>query len=201
MPTFDGNNVSAEWNVVLLAARADGVRFRLNDGRRTMAEQWARYNVYRRYGHPIAAFPSPTAPHIRLGRPDHALDINALDGGADRFDRWCTECGFPLDNTVRSEAWHKEIRGGPSTLRRLAARIEARSEHPIIRKGSHPSDGIKHLQVLLRRHGFLRGDWKVHRKYTIKVRRAVRDFQRAHHLRPDGVVGPATWKLLEKDKR
>jgi hypothetical protein len=67
----------------------------------------------------------------------------------------------------------------------------------VVRRGSR-GDHVKRLQVLLRRHGYLRASWKAHTKYTLAVRRAVRKCQRAHHVKADGVVGPATWHMLRQ---
>ena len=198
MATFDGSAVSTPWFVVLTAARRNGVRFRLNSGRRSMAQQLALYRAYRAGRGNLAAFPSPFAPHIRVGRDDHALDVNALDGGAARLDAWCTERGFPLDHTVRNEPWHVELRGGHERLRTFARLIDAVVPgDPTVRRGSH-GRAVKTLQVLLRRAGYLRPSWSAHTKYTLTVRRAVRAFQRKHRLTPDGVVGPATWRALRR---
>ena len=117
---IDGEQVSSEWYVALSVARREGVRFYVTDGRRTIAEQWARYRHYCRYGRPIAAFPSPNAPHIRSGRIDHALDVNALDGGQRRLAAWLRRNGIRAAFTVPSEAWHMEAPA--ADLRRFAAR-------------------------------------------------------------------------------
>jgi lysozyme len=128
--TFDGKRVSRRWFRVLTEARRDGVQFLLTSGRRTMAEQTAlfRQNMQlvggrwvRRPGRPLTAFPNPTAPHIRVGRQDHAVDINALDGGEQRLQNWLTRNGVLSSNPVAGEAWHLEADG--SDLRRLARRL------------------------------------------------------------------------------
>ena len=77
---FDGEQVSREWGIVLAQMRADGVPFRVNEGHRTMARQWYFWNLYRSGRGALAAFPSPTAPHIRTGRIDHAIDFNNAAG-------------------------------------------------------------------------------------------------------------------------
>src|ERR1700754_759061 len=85
---FRGKSVSREWAAVLSAAAKDGVNFTLNSGHRTMAEQQQLVNRQGLFGpgNPHgAARPSATAPHIREGRIDHALDVDALDGSAQRL--------------------------------------------------------------------------------------------------------------------
>jgi hypothetical protein len=86
---FDGKRVSTSWDVALTHARRMGVKFKLDSGRRTMAEQWGLWRNYRKTGHPVAAFPSPRAPHIRVGRQAHAIDVNSIDGGETSPRAWC----------------------------------------------------------------------------------------------------------------
>ena len=110
---YNGRRVSREWQWVLLAAEDyRGRRLNVTSGRRTMAEQARLREAYERYKRggpwaPLAAIPSPTAPHIRVGRADHALDIDQYTD-AEWFDQWCTTRGMPLANTVPGEPWHKE---------------------------------------------------------------------------------------------
>lgn len=114
---FHGKRVSKKWAVVLRHAETAGVHFTLNSGKRTLAEQWSLWRHYKRYGSPVAAFPSPTAPHVRLGRADHALDVDTADGGARelaqylRHDPRHAHISFP----VSGEPWHLEIRGSDLT--------------------------------------------------------------------------------------
>ena len=103
------DRVSAQWYTVLSAARRAGVAFMLTDGHRTIGEQRDRWAVYQRFGHPVAARPSPTAPHIRSGRPDHAIDVNALDGGAGRLAAWLRRQGAKATFPVPGEPWHIEV--------------------------------------------------------------------------------------------
>lgn len=116
LPYGNGKMVSTQWHRVLTRADRDGVRFTLNSGHRTMAEQKKLHDAYLRYlaggpWAPVAAKPSPTAPHIRVGQPNHALDINSLDGGETRFERWIEAQGASIEwlNTVPGEAWHGEV--------------------------------------------------------------------------------------------
>lgn len=117
---FDGKKVSGRWFTLLHAARDHGVRFRLNSGRRSIAEQWRLWWASKRGG-PLAAYPSPTAPHIRVGRPDHALDVQQDDdgtsaaGGRERLQEWLRRRGLQTSLTVAGENWHIEA----DSLRRL----------------------------------------------------------------------------------
>lgn len=141
MRRFDGKRVSRRWHRVLTAARKAGVKFTLNSGRRTMREQWALFRQNMRWtgsgwvpkpNRPVTAYPSPTAPHIRVGRQDHALDVNSVDGGEARLQAWLERHGAHPTNPVPGEAWHLELPA--RELRRLARKFTPR--RPRIRKVS-----------------------------------------------------------------
>jgi len=54
----------------------------------------------------------------------------------------------------------------------------------------------KKIQEALRLAGFYEGE--IDGKIGPKTRKAIRDFQAAKGLKVDGIVGPITWKELEK---
>ena len=116
---FDGKPVSRAWHSVLTAARRDGVNFHLNSGHRTMDEQRALFaqNMIRpgvpKPGRPLTAVPDANAPHVRIGRLDHALDVRdenlfSPGGGAERLMKWGGQHHIDMNRTVPSEAWHLE---------------------------------------------------------------------------------------------
>jgi hypothetical protein len=123
---FDGHKVSTSWDICLTHARRMGVRFELDSGRRTMAEQWTLYRNYRKYGKPVAAFPNPNAPHIRVGRQAHAIDVNSLDGGEARLQRFLEKEGLHPTNPVKDEVWHLVV--PESELRRYAQTVLRRQK-------------------------------------------------------------------------
>jgi hypothetical protein len=106
-----GKTVSREWAAVLTAAGRE-VAFMLDSGHRTMAEQQGLFNTFLAVGRPLAARPSANAPHIRLGRIDHAIDVNALDGGASRLAAWLHSHGAHPTFPVPGEPWHIEVPAG-----------------------------------------------------------------------------------------
>lgn len=126
MAFFQGKRVSKTWREILVRASRD-IKFTLNSGRRTMREQWAlfRQNMYGigrpKPGRPYTAFPSPIAPHVRVGRRDHALDVEPSDGGEQRLQNWLTKHGVQAVNNVTGESWHMEAPAWQ--LRRLARKI------------------------------------------------------------------------------
>lgn len=123
--------VSARWAKILKAANKAGVRFHVTSGHRSAVEQGRLFRQNMRLvggrwvpkpGRPLTAKPYPTAPHIRTGRHAHALDVNALDGGEARLQRWLERKGARVTNPVPGEAWHLEVSG--SDLKKLAAKID-----------------------------------------------------------------------------
>lgn len=107
MATFQGKRVSRAWKRVLSSAERHGIKFRLNSGRRTMREQWALYRAYKNGTGNLAAFPSPLAPHIRVGLPNHAIDVDQFYGdGEAGLQKWLNRHGVPATNNVPGEGWH-----------------------------------------------------------------------------------------------
>ena len=117
---FRGHSVSREWANVLGAAGRE-IGFTLDSGHRTLAEQEALYRHYLRFGSPLAARPFANAPHIRTGRFDHAIDVNSLDGGANRLAAWLHGKGGHPSFPVTGEPWHIELPAGE--LRVLAGAL------------------------------------------------------------------------------
>jgi hypothetical protein len=127
MSTFQGKRVSWAWKLALDAAERDGVEFRLNSGRRTLREQWALYrqnmsNGQARPGRPLTAYPNPTAPHIRVGLPNHALDVDTNVGeGEQELQNYLQRRGLRVGNPVSGEPWHMDA--DLASLLKLARRI------------------------------------------------------------------------------
>lgn len=121
--------VSADWHTIL----TDLIRRRVigpedvNDGHRTIALQAQRVREQGVY-HPVsnphgAARPSSSAPHIRIGRGDHALDVNPAV--IDDLIRACRSLyGLRVGRTVSTEPWHVEALDGPAALRHAAIRAK-----------------------------------------------------------------------------
>jgi murein L,D-transpeptidase YcbB/YkuD len=45
---------------------------------------------------------------------------------------------------------------------------------------------------------YWRGRWGVNSRYGRKAQRVVKQFQRDHGMKADGVVGPATWRAINR---
>jgi putative chitinase len=68
-------------------------------------------------------------------------------------------------------------------------------DHPVLRRGAR-GDTVELLQRLLAARGF--PELKADGDFGPATEAAVRQFQSAHKLEVDGVVGPNTWAALEK---
>jgi len=55
-------------------------------------------------------------------------------------------------------------------------------------------DHIKQIQIALKKAGFYKSE--IDGKMGPRTRRAIKEFQKAKKLNPDGVVGPKTWEAL-----
>jgi hypothetical protein len=127
---FDGKPVSVAWYRVLTRARQKGVQFSVTSGHRTLTEQQALFsqNMVRagvpKPGRPLTAVPSRTAPHIRTGRPDHAIDFGPDPQSVLRLMKFLNSRALGGRLTVPGEWWHVEVRA--NRLVELARRIAAR---------------------------------------------------------------------------
>jgi hypothetical protein len=187
--SIDNELVSAEWYTLLRACRADGVKFNINEGHRTMARQWYFWNLYKSGRGNLAAFPSPYAPHIRTGRIDHALDINNAAG----VMRWLHKHGVTTARlTVPGESWHVEA--SADQLRAAAKKLGGRT----LKFGMRGND-VKHMMVLLRGVGRWPKGRKVGTLFGPVAKRELMGYQKSQKLKPDGIYGPTTRKHLEAD--
>jgi len=192
---IDGERVSKEWHSVLIDMRKD-VSFNVNEGKRTMARQWYFWRLYRSGRGNVAAYPSPIAPHIRVGRIDHAIDFSN-DGPV---FAWLSAKGLKPIRTVRGESWHIEILA--KQLRAYYKLHGSGGDSPILKMGNKGPSVIR-LKKLLYSKGIMNfsGEKNNNRyapyfgKYT---KLAVQRFQRANNLTADGIVGSTTWRALRK---
>jgi LAS superfamily LD-carboxypeptidase LdcB len=123
---FDGKPVSIAWHRVLTRARKKGVKFTVTSGHRTFVQQRYLYEGWRagRPGFNLAAKPSHSAPHIRTGRPDHAIDFGPDPESVQRLLKFLNSRALRGRLTVPGEWWHVEVE--PGRLTNLARRILAR---------------------------------------------------------------------------
>lgn len=101
------------------------------------------------------------------------------------------------DDPARAEAMIAEIQQHPQGGNAVAAQmIDAAATRnqpqPTLRVGSR-GDAVERLQQALASHG---AEISTDGAFGPKTAAAVKDFQRAHGLAADGVVGPMTWGAL-----
>lgn len=155
MARFQGKRVSKTWDWVLSGyVRETNNPIRLNQGRRTMAEQRVFRNAYERYLRggpwaPLAAVPSNDAPHIWAGRENHALDVDAYMNGENRLQAWLARHGVNAVNNVPGESWHMQTYD-EAALKRLARKLGPP------RKRDRLLAEIARLRKFVRKHG---NDW------------------------------------------
>lgn len=195
-----GTRVSKS-HAAMLSAYEDryGVALHVNEGARTWAEQAKFYAHFKRFGRPLAAKPSLSAPHIKWRKDNHALDINAgtKPGQAQHVAAFYRQHGVPVAFNVPGERWHMDVLD-EADLKRAASKFS--QVDPTLREG-HKGPSVVRLKKLLYANGIrnFSGAKNSNRyvpyfgKYT---KAAVRRFQIANNLTPDGVVGSSTWRKL-----
>jgi lipoprotein-anchoring transpeptidase ErfK/SrfK len=85
-----------------------------------------------------------------------------------------------------------------STLDRQAQAIENRSDTGEVKPGSAEARVVR-AQILLDRASFSPG--QIDGRYGGDLGVAVKGYQAAHHLDPDGIVGAEMWRSLDADTR
>lgn len=143
---------------------------------RTMAQQQALYDAYRAGRGPIAAKPSPTAPHID-GR---AMDLQTTRGGVytpSAAHRWLTAGG---DGSAKPKAGEK-LRAHDYGWRRTVPSERWHFEYDRARDTKRAAD----LKARLAKLGY----------------KDVKALQKAHGLAADGIDGPLTWAVLLGDPK
>jgi hypothetical protein len=193
MSTFQGHRVSYPWFVVLTEADRH-IDFVLNDGQRTIADQEQRirdHGLFDPRTNPHGAAPAnPSAPHIKAGHENHALDVSTLDGGEQRLQNWVQSHGCTLVNNVSTEAWHLDPIHEAELLA-LARKILAERYITLGAKGRKQLG----LKKSLRKLGYLKGFYLG--PFGRPAVAALKRFQHDHKLVADGVAGPLTLEAIK----
>ena len=173
----------------------------LNEGRRTLSEQWQFY----RNQPPLAAFPSPNAPHIKVGRENHDLDVNSYNNAAKRLANFYESLGIDVSFCVGGENWHICVHS-EAQLKEAAAQIKRRRDREVSKVGERESriSFFKHQLHYLKDPRTAKPYFDnrpsdgYNDKFTPELQQAVKAFQRDHYLKADGIIGPATDRRIDK---
>lgn len=155
----DRERVSVPWYNVLMVLRARGVKFNVNEGHRTMARQAQLVREMGRYPYGKAGYgtgaaaPSSTAPHIRVGRIDHAIDAEP----GDRVVAELRRLGIDAVRPMSKEPWH--IEAPADDLRRVSDKRKRR---------------FPRIKNALKKRAKYKGLWKKWRKRVTDLRRLKR---------------------------
>jgi D-alanyl-D-alanine dipeptidase len=150
---------------------------------RTLAMQWYFWRLYQSGRGNLAAFPG-TSNHgwglaIDLFNQRMRQIVDAIGSKYGWAKRW---------SDAQSEWWHIKYSAAHDAHHYVSAR-------PTLHHGMHGAS-VKLLKRWLRGLGFKSVDHSnVFGHATVS---AVKRLQKKHHLKADGVVGPATWKLLSR---
>lgn len=199
MSWFHDRRVSASHLALLEEAERRGILSGVNQGRRTLAEQAVFYAHFLRFGHPRAAKPLPTAPHIKMGHEHHALDVNAPEP-ARALAAFYRDLGVPVTFNVSGEPWHMDPTDESALIHAAGSLRDIRGLLATLRPGMRHQD-VRYARTLLRRHGALPKGPNRTPVYGVAMRAAAKRFQTSRRLAADAVIGPATWKALKSAPR
>lgn len=115
--------------------------------------------------------------------------VNLLDERIGQLER-TTTASLPSTSTT---SWNEIGAPGETTSGASAAPTSATPAAPTARKGS-AKGSTREIQQALKNAGFYQG--AVDGKMGAQTREAIKEFQRVHGLKDDGVAGKQTWAKL-----
>ena len=186
------------WNALARMLKLEhGIDVQVTDSYRPLgkpgdlkAGRWSQYAAWERYqaGGNLAAHPG-TSNH-GAGR---ALDLPGATAAA--VAKYGDPFGWNHAHTdAPREPWH-HLWLANETNHALVARWSTSQPGQRIQPGDH-GPGVLELKHRLAAWGAWPRAWRVDDRYAGRTNQAVRAFQKAHHLKPDGIVGPGTWRAL-----
>ncbi len=112
------------------------------------------------------------------------------------YGRYGAKYGWGPCSDAPSEWWHRRWCGGWSGHDPGGG--QPRDPTPTLRKGSHKHGAVKRAQKHLRRWNVGITQPQADGDFGPTTEAATRQFQITHAMKPDGVIGNATWKQLRR---
>lgn len=177
------------WNAMCYTLRRKGHPIPAPDGPASTYRTFTQQVVLRRQWCAVGKCQNAAVP----GTSNHGLGRAVDSGNNEEADRY-PQFGFDKSHSDAPwESWHRTWGGSGSASgwhRGLYGNMT-------ISRGSKGTAAAL-LNQLLKGTGWLPRKRNLHRHFGAQTQRAVKRFQRAHHLHADGIVGPTTWTALFK---
>lgn len=188
---------AAAWNAMAaFILKETGIRIRVtgpDSAYRPIDRQWYYWNLWQSGQGNLAAYP---------GTSNHGMGINVdvPQYVRDLIDKYGARFGWSKSwSDAPTEWWHITYQTGhytgPDPGPSYTGGVEER--YPTLKRGDK-GDAVKRAQKHLRRWNLGLTRPEVDGDYGKTTAKAVREFQHAHHLKADGVIGAKTWKNLRR---
>lgn len=186
------------WNAFARLCASKGFTVQVTDSYRPLGRpgdyargvwsQWSAWERYKDHGGNLAATP---------GQSNHgagtALDLPPATVEAVR--KWGDQFGWNHNHTdAPSESWHHLYK--PENVDRAVVNRWSTAQPGDTLQPGAVGMGVVIMKRRLREWGAWPRGWRIDGRYAGRTIRAVRAFQKARHLTPDGIVGPGTWQAL-----
>ncbi|CAB4183277.1 GH25_muramidase domain containing protein [uncultured Caudovirales phage] len=176
-------------NLGSLSNSGDGATYRAKghpsdypNGPFTQWYAWQRYQ----HGGNLAATP---------GTSNHGLGL-AVDFRPDAIPlvaKYGNQFGWAKHGDAMGENWHYTYKpGNYSAVNKYSEVVAGMTIKP-----GDIGPGVVTMKKCLQKWGCWPRLWRIDNRYAGRTGRAVKAFQKSRHIKPDGIVGPATWQALK----
>lgn len=186
------HGAAAAFNAMNVAARRQGVELRPggpDSSYRSIERQWYYWNLWQSGRGNLAAYPGTSNHGWGLAVDLATQEMRAVLDRVGRPYGWAKEW-----SDAAGEWWHLKHRAGVWSGRDPGP---GGDPYPTLRRGDEGA-AVARAQKHLRRWNLGLTRPGVDGEYGTETQLAARQFQAAHGLKPDGVVGDRTWKELRR---